>query len=171
MFLVRGTTICFICQRPIARRVEAAQLQYASPEDVGEVACHGRDWIHRACWVTWPQRGAWSLSSARLMSSQPEMLSARGVTARPMLNGVLITDTNAAFTVIVPREMLDELYRAFGANNVTSVAFDHALWTLTPTGSAIQLTARHGNETFEDLVIEDPAAWHEVLRGAGSTHM
>jgi hypothetical protein len=103
------------------------------------------------------------------MGSQPEMLSARGVIAMPTLNGILITDTNAAFAVTVPRVTLDELRDAFEAGLPTTVTFGHASWTLTPAGSATQLTATHNDETFEDLLIEDPDAWRQVLRDAGGT--
>ena len=163
-FLKAGTTVCFICQRPIVSRVEAAQLTYASPDDVGDIARYGRAWIHRACWITWPQRAIWSRSSARLLGSQPMMSGVRAVFAMLTPTGVLVTDTDAAFALTVPRETMKELGRAFGASSRTTVKFDHSVWTLEPAGSAIRVTATHDDVIFEDLLIEDPGAWSEVLR-------
>jgi hypothetical protein len=92
------------------------------------------------------------------------MSGVRAVFAMRTPTGVLVTDADAAFALTVPREMMKELGRAFGANCPTTVTFDHSVWTLAPAGSAIRVTATHDDVIFEDLLIDDPGAWSEVLR-------
>ncbi|MEO7732693.1 MAG: hypothetical protein ABIY55_17115 [Kofleriaceae bacterium] len=167
-FLALGTTTCFLCERPIATRALAAQLPYARPEEVGELARRGRSWVHRACWTGWAMRDAWARSAALLMTGQPGMLAVRGVVGMATPRGVLVTDTDAALAVTVPREAIDPLRAAFEAARATTLSFDHAAWTLTPDGAGIRLTAVHDDEPFEDLAIDDPGAWAAVLCAAAA---
>jgi len=92
------------------------------------------------------------------------MSGVRAVFAMPTPTGVLVTDVAAAFSLTVPREMMSELSRAFDASTRTTVDFDHSSWTLNPTNSCVRVTSTHNDEVFEDLTIEDPAAWSMVLR-------
>lgn len=116
-------------------------------------------------------REAWARSAARLMAAQPEMVVTRGVVGKPTPSGVLVTDTGAALAISVPRAAIDPLRAAFEATQPTILDFDHATWTLTPGGTTLGLTALHDGERFEDLAIDDPAAWAAVLRAASAARV
>ena len=158
-FLIPGTSTCFICGRPIATRLEAAQLEYASPDDVGDVARHGRAWVHRSCWCTWPMRDPWRASTRRLMAATPNMTSVRDVAARPAGGDVLLTDAGAPFSITVPRDQIGPVCDALRARQPTTLTFDHVLWRFSPLESRVRLTASQDGGMLVDLVIEDPDAW------------
>jgi hypothetical protein len=155
-----GTTACFICGRAIALRVEAAQLEYASPDDVGEIARRGRAWVHRQCWTTWPMRSQWAASTRRLMNGAAAT-AVRDVATRPSTGGVLLTDARAALSITIPREQIANLRTALRDGG--TVLLGHASWVFAPKGKKVHLTAFHERECFEDLDIDDPDAWDEAL--------
>jgi hypothetical protein len=162
-FLTIGVSTCFICGRPIEARIEAAQLEYASPEDVGEVARQGRAWVHRPCWQAWPTRRAWCASTCRLMAAAPGVTRARSVMVRPAGAGLLLTDAGAPISIALPRDQLVPVCNALRSPQPTTVSFDHVAWHFAPLASAIRLTAAQGGEPLLDLVIEDPDAWCDAL--------
>jgi len=162
-FLIPGTSTCFICGRLIATRLEAAQLEYASPDDVGDVARHGRAWVHRGCWQSWPTRDAWCASTRRLMAAVPNMTSVRDVAARPAGENVLLTDAGAPFSITVPRGQIGPVCDALRATLPTTLVFDHVSWEFSPLESRVRLTASQDGEMLVDLMLEDPDAWCRVL--------
>jgi len=92
------------------------------------------------------------------------LFGVRAVFAMATPTGALVTDTDAAFSATVPREMMNEFGRAFAAHSLATLDFGHARWTLTPTGSHVLVTATHNDKMFEKVLIEDPGAWSDVLR-------
>lgn len=162
-FVVPGTSTCFICDRVIATRVEAAQLEYASPDDVGDAARHGRAWVHRRCWQTWPTRDAWRASTRRLLAAMPDTTGVRDVIARPARGDVLLTDAGAPISITVPRDQIARICDALRATQPTTLIFGHASWELSPLGSGVQLVASHDGVAFDEVVIDDPDAWVRVL--------
>jgi len=165
-FLLPGTSTCFICGRPIATRLEAAQLEYASPDDVGDIARHGRAWVHRSCWQAWPTRDAWCSSTRRLMAAMPNMMVVRDVAARPMPGEVLLTDARAPFSITVPRDQIGPVCDALRAALPTTLVFDHVSWEFSPSAPRVRLTASQDGVMLVELAIEDPDAWCRVLTGA-----
>lgn len=164
-FLIPGTSTCFICDRPIATRLEAAQLEYASPDDVGDVARHGRAWVHRSCWRTWLMRDAWRASTRRLMAAMPNMTSVRDVAARPVGEDVFLTDVDAPFSITVPRNQIRSVCDALQARLPITLMFDHVLWGFLPLEARVRLTASQNGEMLVDFMIEDPEAWCLALSG------
>ena len=162
-FLALGSSTCFLCGRVIAARVEAAQLEYASPDDVGDVARHGRAWVHRACWRSWPMRDAWRGSTRRLMAAQPGMTAVRDAIARRARGDALLTDVGAPLSIAVPLDQIAAVCAALRAAHPTTLEFGHAGWQFSPAASAVRLTATHDGAPFEDLLIEDPDAWWHAL--------
>ena len=168
-FLRLSTTQCFICDRTIGSQIDSAQLQYASPDDVGVIARNGRAWVHRECWKTWPSRGAWARSSAKLLESGENVVSRRGVLARDSaLGNVLFTDVDPPFEWRVPREVLPELREAFRASEPSIVEFDHSIWTVTPEEGHLRLIATHDGEQFCDVELQDVLARMDVLEEVSS---
>jgi hypothetical protein len=168
-FLMPGTSTCFICDRPIATRIEAAQLEYASSDDVGDVARHGRAWVHRSCWQTWPTRDAWRASTRRLMAAMPNMTSVRNVTARPAGANVLLVDASAPFSITVPRDQVGRVCDALQSTLPTTLMFDHVSWEFSSLESRVRLTASQDGSMLVDLVIEDAEAWCRALAGVQSS--
>jgi hypothetical protein len=162
-FLSPGKSTCFMCGRSIEARVEAAQLEYASPDDVGDIARQGRAWVHRSCWQAWPTRRAWCDSTCRLMAAAPAVTRVRSVIARPAGADLLITDADAPISITVPRDQLVPVYDALRSPHPTTISFDHVAWQFSPLGSTTRLTAAQDRELLLDLVIEDPGAWRDVL--------
>jgi hypothetical protein len=162
-FLLPGTSTCFICGNAILTRPEAAQLEYASPEDVGEDARRGRSWVHRACWRTWPTRDAWRASTRRLLAAQPTMTSVRDVAARPVGGNVFLTDAGAPFSLTVPRPQIAAVCEALRASTPTVMAIDHVTWQFTPAASHVRLTASEHGELLVDFTIDDADAWCAAL--------
>src|SRR4051812_45138522 len=162
-FLTLGASTCFICGRPIEASIEAAQLEYASPEDVGDVARHGRAWVHRACWQAWPTRRAWCASTCRLMAAAPGVTRVRSVMVRPAGASLLLTDAGAPVSITIPRDQVVPVCDALRSPQPTTVTFDHVAWQFSPLAPTIRLTAAQGSELLLDLVIEDPEAWCDSL--------
>jgi hypothetical protein len=164
-FLIPGTSTCFICGRPIATHPEAAQLEYASPDDVGDIARHGRAWVHRSCWQTWPMRNAWRASTRRLMAARPNMTVVRDVAATPRPGDVMLTDAGAPFSITVPRDQIGPVCDALRATLPTTLSFDHVSWKFSSQDSGVRLTASQDGVMLVELLIEDPDAWCRVLTG------
>lgn len=164
-FLIPGTSTCFICGRSIVMRLEAAQLEYASPDDVGDVARHGRAWVHRNCWLTWSMRDAWRASTRRLMAAMPNMTSVHDVAVRPVGEDVFLTDAGAPFSITVPRNQIGLVCNALQATLPSTLTFDHVSWGFMPLESRVRLTASQNGEMLVDFMIEDPEAWRLALSG------
>lgn len=162
-FLMTGHTACPICKLVIDRRVDAAQLPYAHPNDVGELAAYGRSWVHRRCWMDWPLRRDWAMSATAVLKSGSPAAFCRAVIAMPSLSDFLVTDVQTLISMTVSASTLDELLRALTSAAVSHVQLAHADLDLCPTSTGVHLVSSHRGEIFDDTCIEDPDAWMAVL--------
>ncbi len=165
-FFIPRRLTCFLCDRIIGERVEAAQLPYAHPDDVGELARHGRGWVHRACWSQSSLRPQWAQSAVRLLATDPANLVIEGVVCRRSASSMLLQDPLLAVSLSVLLDQVEALSWASerGGEVVTGSAGSagSARWSFSLAGDLIVATAESGGEVFERF--ELPAGrWARAL--------
>ena len=75
-FFISGNSNCRICSKSIAERIEAVQLDWVHPDDVGDLAHFGRSFVHRNCWLEWEHKDTFASAARnlRLKSTDEEAL-------------------------------------------------------------------------------------------------
>jgi hypothetical protein len=159
-FFVPNRLTCFLCKSTIANRVDAAQLLYAHPDDVGELARHGRAWVHRACWNESELREIWAKSALRLLTSDPTNITQNDVVCRLSGESVLLQDPWQAVSISIPVDRLAEFVHANEYGGEVSV---HAMkWTFELADDLIELTGALSGEPFETFR-QAPGRWSPSL--------
>lgn len=159
-FFLPNHLTCFLCNRTIGQRVEAAQLLYAHPDDVGDLARYGRAWVHRTCWTESVLRGPWAASALRLLESDTANLSMNDVVCRINGNEVLLQDPWQAVTVNIP---VDCITRVIDANERGGeLRFKSTRWELKLVDNMIKVTGDTNEEPFESFS-QPPARWSPAL--------
>lgn len=163
---IAGRTSCFICAQPIVRRVDASQLSYVWPSDLGDDAKRGRPFVHRACWTTWPKRALWTDSSTRVAANAPDARTFRAgavVITRTGSGGALLQDMrNCVRMLMCPREAA-LLLSALRTEVLTTIRIDGSSWTISPDGPARRIQAAQGGERYEAAVLDNVDDWQAVL--------
>lgn len=159
-FFLSNRLTCFFCKRVIESRVEAAQLPYANPNDVGDLARHGRAWVHRACWNEAALREPWAESAIRLLISDPANISRDGVVCRVNKESILLQDPWQAVALTLP---LDRVAHFVTANeHGGAVSFNATIWSFDLVDGLIQVAGAHNEEPFE-VFHQAPGRWSPVL--------
>lgn len=155
-FFIPHRLSCFICSTKMGERVDAARLFYAHPDDVGEIAKHGRAWVHRGCWSNWPKRQTWARSATRLLTNQAEIQTiAEGfVVCRPSDREILLQDTWAAVEMSIPRDLLKEVLAALGASGSHMVTWQGVDLTFTLGEHGLMVTIRNEAQSLESFALE-----------------
>lgn len=65
-FFIPERITCRICGRTIARRIDAVQLDWVHPDDMGELAQFGRSFVHHDCWRAWEHRDTFTAAARAL---------------------------------------------------------------------------------------------------------
>jgi hypothetical protein len=166
-FFLAGRLNCFICTCVIDTRVEAARLFYAHPDDVGDIARYGRNWVHRQCWHEWPLREAWARSAVRLLTNQEgaETVSNELVVCRLGEHDILLQDTWLAIEVSIPRSQVEDVLAALEATTTSRVTWKGVRWTFTPDAHGLVVTVEDEMERFEAFALE-PGTWRIPLEQA-----
>jgi hypothetical protein len=159
-FFVPNRLTCFLCKSAIASRIDAAQLLYAHPDDVGDLARHGRAWVHRACWNGWELRETWATSALRLLTSDPANISQNDVVCRLSGESVLLQDPWQAVSISIPVDRLAAFIQA--NDHGGEVSFHAVKWTFELTHNLLHLTGAHSGEAFESLQ-QAPGRWSPIL--------
>lgn len=163
-FFLPNRLHCFICGDLIGERLDAARLFFAHPDEVGDVARHGRAWVHRRCWNDWPKREAWARSAARLLTRQEgvETVSHGFVVCRLGVRDILLQDTWQAIEVNIPRDQVKDVLAAFEAPAPSRVTLRGVLWTFAADGHGLEVRAEDEKEKFETFFLE-PGTWRISL--------
>lgn len=148
-FFLPNRLTCFFCEKLIETRVQAAQLPFAHPDDVGDLARHGRAWVHRACWNESSLREAWSASALRLLTSDPLNVSRGGVVCRSNADSILLQDPWQAVSISIPHSNLAHVLAA--NEHGGEVSLRAALWSFVPDDEFIQVTGTQDGEPFESF--------------------
>lgn len=162
-FFLPNRLTCIFCEKLIETRVQAAQLPFAHPDDVGDLARHGRAWVHRACWNESSLREAWSASALRLLTSDPANVSSDGVVCRSNADSILLLDPWQAVSVSIPCSNLAQVLSANEQGG--EVSLRSALWTFVPDGEVIQIAGTQDGEPFESFR-QARGRWSQVLSSA-----
>lgn len=163
-FFLPGRLRCFLCAGTIAQRVDAAQLFYAHPDDVGDVATHGRAWVHRRCWCDWPLRGAWAQSAARLLVRHEgaRTISAGLVVCRIDEREIVLQDTWQAIEASIPRDRLKDVLASIAATTSSQITWKGLRWTFAAGERGLEVTIEDEAERFEVFAL-DPETWRRPL--------
>ncbi len=181
-FFLPGTTKCTICGLQIAKRIDAARLRYAHPKDVGDVAMHGRSFVHRRCWDEWEHRAAYADSSRQLLLNHDPVEPPHIVTEQ---DGVLLYDRDFYLEIedlYAPSDLRlsppDGLRLAGGLVARLAEASDYSQGVTTAletrrarveqVGEGISITLLHEGEPYERFVIppDRQVAWAAIARRA-----
>lgn len=178
-FFIPDRTLCSICEQPLAHRWHAAQLPYADPAVVGELARMGRRYVHRACWNAWRDRDAYATSALALRSRDPGTVADAAVVDRdatlfwhevPALGTFRLEDLHVLFTLEIPTgdacRLAGSLREAASAVGVSELAAGGELWRLRREGSRIEVARSCNGELLElaDVPFERYLRWVEAVR-------
>lgn len=111
-FFFAGKSVCPICMRVMERIEDTAFLDYASQEEVGDVAVRGRHRVHRECWTKWDQRARWAASAFGLKSSVENVVEGELLILRQRGAYVAITDFWLGIEIEVPADELKPFFLA-----------------------------------------------------------
>jgi hypothetical protein len=163
-FFIPHRLSCFICSTKIGERVDAARLFFAHPDDVGELAKHGRAWVHRRCWNDWSLRETWARSAARILTSslEVESIAPDFVVCRLNEREVLLQDTWLATEVSIPRDRLEQVISALSSSTSHTVTWRGNVLTFAPDEHGLSVTLGDESEKFETFSLE-PHTWRAPL--------
>jgi hypothetical protein len=160
-FFLPDRLTCCLCDHLIGSRREAAQLPYAHPDDVGELARHGRAWVHRRCWNESTLRDPWSASALRLLASDPAAVCCSGVTCRVHDEEVFLQDPWQAVAIRIPCDCIRQLLEA--SERGGAILLGPTRWTFELVGDLLEVTgADSGDEPFEAFR-QVPGRWSPAL--------
>lgn len=164
-FFIPHRLSCFICSTKIGERVDAARLFFAHPDDMGEIAKHGRAWVHRRCWTDWPLREAWARSAARLFMTRLEGESAAQgfIVCRLREGEILLQDTWMAVEMSIPRDRLEQVRAALSNSASSSVGWPGAVLIFARGEHGLTVTFGDETERFESFSLE-PHTWEAPLQ-------
>lgn len=162
-FFLPGRLRCFLCNELVATRREAALILYAHPDEVGDLAKHGRSWVHRACWNSWNMRERWAASALRLMASAADTVVVGGVACRRSAMELLLVDPFHALSLAIPLQLVSSVRSCLLDGG--AVQLGGAEWRFEKGEHETRVLGQQEGEVFEELYVPNDH-WGPVLEAA-----
>jgi len=165
-FFIPGRTTCAICECAIEHRWQAAQLPFADPAEIGDLATLARRYVHRSCWDGWSARERYSQSAMSLIArSQAQLGEGSGVDQAqriawrdvPALKSFRVEDLMVLVTFDIAWadacRVADWLRDAVSLPTVESLGLPVETWQLRRDGGRIELVRLQADEPIEVIEV------------------
>jgi hypothetical protein len=132
---------------------------------MGDLAKHGRGWVHRACWNDWELRSQWAASAASLIASSERHLARdREVLCSSESDRAILFDTLLAIELRFAPNIVSSI---ISSNEVGgAVVLGEARWCfICVDANSMQVEAEMAGEVFERFELP-MGRWSKVLRDA-----